>query len=172
MKKIKLLLFLIICLFVTNLNVNASSINTIDMDIKLDKNGTAIITETWDANVNQGTEGWHPYYNLGNSSIRVLGASMDGEEYVIDDYWNENASLSSKAYKAGTYKVNSKELDVVFGITEYGKHRYQIIYEITNFASNAIDADIIYWQLFPYDFSSEPSNVTIKISGPDYYPDD
>ena len=67
MKKVKLLLFLILCLFISTVNVYASSISSIDMDIKVDKNGTAIVTETWNANVNQGTEGWHPYYNLNNS---------------------------------------------------------------------------------------------------------
>lgn len=169
MKKI---LFFILCLFTSITVVNATSINTIDMDIVLDENGTATITETWDAKVNQGTEGWHPYYNLGNSEINVLSASMDGEEYSVVKYWYESDTMKEKAYKAGIYNVNSSEVDVVFGVTNYGTHTYQIVYEITNFVSNLTDADMIYWQLFPYDFSSQPNNVTIKISGPYYYPDD
>lgn len=171
MKKVKFFLFSIFCLFVAVLDVSASNISSINMDIEIDKNGTAVVTETWNASVNQGTEGWHPYYNIGKSSIRVIEASMDGESYEVVEKWNENASVSAKAYKAGTYKVDSKELDVVFGISSYGTHTYQIVYEITNFVSNISDADIVYWQLFPYDFSTAPGNVTIKISGPYYYPD-
>ena len=72
MKKLKLLILSIVLLFISYTNVYASSIDTIDMDIKLDENGTATITETWKANVTQGTEGWHPYYNLGNSEISVI----------------------------------------------------------------------------------------------------
>lgn len=167
MKKIILFISLLIFPFF----VNASTISKIDMDIVLSSNGKAIVTETWDANVNQGTEGWHPYYNIGESKINVLSASMDGKSYQIVDSWNENSSLSSKSYKAGIYKPDSNETDVVFGITEYGKHTYVIKYEITNFISNLSDADMIYWTLFPYDFSAEPDNVTIKISGPYKYPD-
>lgn len=167
MKKIILFISLLIFPFF----VNASTISKIDMDIVLSSNGKAIVTETWDANVNQGTEGWHPYYNIGESKINVLSASMDGKSYQIVDSWNENSSLSSKSYKAGIYKPDSNETDVVFGITEYGKHTYVIKYEITNFVSNLSDADMVYWQLFPYDFSAEPDNVTIKISGPYKYPD-
>ena len=172
MKKIKLLILSLVFIFVGTINVYATSIDTIDMDIKLEKNGTATIVETWRANVTQGTEGWHPYYNLGNSEISVLGASMDGESYTIEDNWNESASINGKAYKTGIYNAGGGEYDVVFGVTKYGNHTYKVIYRITNFVSNLNDADMIYWQLFPYDFSGEPNNVTIKISGPYDYPDD
>ena len=168
MKKI---LFFILCFFASTLVVNASSIDLVDMDILLDDTGTATITETWEASVNQGTEGWHPYYNLGKTDITVLSASMDGVPYTIETSWNENASMSSKAYKAGIYQAGSNETDIVFGISEYGKHTYRIVYQMTNFVSNLTDADMIYWQLFPHNFSMAPSNVTIKISGPYEYPD-
>ena len=66
MKKILLSVFLF---FSTLMVVDASSISKIDMDIYVDENGVATITETWNANVTSGTEGWHPYYNLGSSEI-------------------------------------------------------------------------------------------------------
>ena len=168
MKKIILFISLLIFPFF----VNASTISKIDMDIVLSENGKAVVTETWDANVTQGTEGWHPYYNLGYSKIRVISASMDGKEYEIVDNWRENSSLSDKAYKAGLYyDPDSNEVDVVFGISSYGSHKYVIKYEITSFVSSLADSDMIYWTLFPYDFSSEPEDVSIKISGPYEYPD-
>lgn len=168
MKKI---LLGILCFFSSILVVNASSIDEVKMDIQIDESGTAIIKETWDAYVNQGTEGWHPYYNLGESEIEVLSASMDGEEYEINKYWNESDSLSGKAYQAGIYSPTYDEVDVVFGVTEYGSHTYEVTYKITNFVSTLNDADIIYWQLMPYDFSSEPRNVIITISGFFEFPD-
>lgn len=154
----------ILCFFSFIVTANASSVDEIKMDINIDEDGNAIITETWNAYVNQGTEGWHPYYNLGESEIEVLSASMDGKDYEIESYWNESASLSSKAYKAGIYSPTYDEVDIVFGITEYGSHTYEVTYKITNFVSTLNDADIIYWQLMPYDFSSQPDNVIITIS--------
>ena len=168
MKKI---LFFVLLLVLSVSRVNASSIDTIDMDIVLDESGNATITETWNAYPTQGTEAWHPYYNLGDSSISVISASMDGKEYTVESYWNESAPLDGKAYKAGIYKPTTEETDIVFGITDYGYHTYQVVYVISNFVKSATDADIIYWQLFPYDFSAQPSNVTIKISGYYEYPD-
>ncbi|MBQ6495301.1 MAG: DUF2207 domain-containing protein [Bacilli bacterium] len=159
----KKLLFTIILFFNSVLMVNATSISNIDMDIYVDNNGVATIKETWNASVSEGTEGWHPYYNIGSSEIYDVKASMDGKSFDTIDDWIESASFSDKAYKAGIYYPQSNEVDIVFGVSEYGSHVYSIEYKISNFVSTTSDADIIYWNLFPYDFSAEPENVSIKI---------
>ena len=160
MKKI---LLIIILLFTSIMYVDATSISKIDMDIYVDNNGTATITETWDADVTQGTEGWHPYFNLGKSEIYDVKAWMDNREYTTISDWNEDAGLSGKAYKAGLYSPESNEIDVVFGVSSYGRHKYVIQYKISGFVATTEGADMIYWNLMPYDFSAEPDNVTIKI---------
>ena len=159
LKKIILGLLLIVIPFI---KVHANSISDIRMDIYVDQNGDATITETWSAYVNQGTEAYHPYFNIGNSTIEVLGASMDGNPYTVDYYWDINKSLSEKAYKTGIYKTGN-ETDICFGISEYGDHNYEVKYKINKFVANLEDADMIYWTLMPYDFSVEPGNVYIKI---------
>ena len=160
MKKI---FFSIILFFSTLMIVDASSISMIDMDIYVDKNGVATVTETWNANVTEGTEGWHPYYNIGSSEIFDVKAKMDGREFTTVESWNENSSLSDKAFKAGLYYPESNEVDIVFGISSYGTHEYVIQYKISNFVSTTSDSDMIYWTLFPKNFSASPDNVKIKI---------
>lgn len=160
MKKILLFVFM---LFSSIVVVDATSVSNIDMDIFIDTYGNATVVETWDANVTEGTEGYHPYYSLGNSVISNLEVSMDGKKYTTIDNWNINSSMYDKAYKAGIYYVDGNEVDVCFGISSYGRHRYVIKYNISNFVSTVGDADMIYWNLFPKDFSAEPSNVDITI---------
>ena len=155
----------IIIFFFGIIYVDASSISNVDMNIHIDNNGNATVTEIRDCEVTQGTEGWHPFYNLGSSKITVKAASMDGRPYTIVDTWNENASVREKAYKAGIYKPNHDEVDVVFGVSEYGNHTYSVTYEITNFVVRLNDADMTYWNLFPNEFSPSPGNVTIVIEG-------
>ena len=163
MKKFKkVALLLLLFLFIPFVKVHANSISNIKMDIYVDKDGTATITETWDAYVSQGTEAYHPYFNIGNSNIEVISANMDGHSYDIDYYWDVNRTLSEKAYKTGIYKTGD-EVDVCFGISEYGSHTYEVKYKIEKFVANLEDADMIYWTLMPYDFSVEPRNVYIKI---------
>ena len=105
MKKIILSIFLF---FSTLITVNASSISKINMDIYVANDGTATVTETWNVSVTTGTEGWHPYYNLGTSELYEVKAKMDGREFTTVDNWNESAGLSAKAYKAGFYYPDSQ----------------------------------------------------------------
>lgn len=77
---------MVIILFLTVLGitkvVEANSISKIDMDIYIDKNGDAQVTETWTCSTNKGTEVYHPYYNLENSKITNLRVSEGTREYT------------------------------------------------------------------------------------------
>ena len=152
MKKYILFIF---CLFLLPLVVNANSVSSINMDIYIDNNGNAFITETWNANLSQGTEGYHPYYNLGEAYISDINVSMDGHKFETVSNWNINNSFSEKAYKAGLYKAGDGEYDICFGISEYGTHKYSISYKINNYIVKLNDADMLYWNLFPKDFNGK-----------------
>ena len=63
--------FIILFIFIFSLakQVNANSISSINMDIYLSDTGDATITETWQTYLDEGTENYHPYFNIGNSKI-------------------------------------------------------------------------------------------------------
>ena len=137
----------------------------LDFDVRIEQNGTVTFTETREVNVSKGTEGVNPISGIGDATIRVLSASMDGKEYTLVNKWDRNATLEDKAYKAGIYQPNEEETDIVFGISEYGNHTYKITYQITNLIFRTKDADMFYWQ-FEAPNDNPYRNVTIKISGP------
>ena len=97
-KTIKILLFTIFMILLLGVfkTSNANSIDSISMDIFVDQNGTAKVTENWNCNVNQGTEVYHPYYNLGNSKITNLSVSDRTRSYEKLSSWNTSGSLDSK----------------------------------------------------------------------------
>ncbi len=171
MRKLSKVVFLSVILFIFPLVVKANSISKINMDIYLDDNGTAHVTETWSANLNQGTEGYKPYYNIGNAKITNFKVSENGKEYTYDDYWNTNASFDDKAYKNGINYI-SNGLELCWGISEYGYHDYVLTYDIEGFVASLTDADMIYWTLIPYELSSKPGDVHIKIYADDYFSQD
>lgn len=170
MKKILKYISIAILLFIFPLVVKANSISKIDMDIYVDKSGTAHVTETWSANLNQGTEGYKPYYNIGNANITNFNVSENGKTYTYNDYWNTNDSFNDKAYKNGINYI-SDGLELCWGISSYGYHNYVLTYDIEGFVATVEDADMIYWTLIPYELSSKPSNVHIKIHTDDYLSD-
>ena len=172
MKKVfKILFFALLAyaLFTLGKTVSANSINRISMDIFVDSNGNANVTETWNCYSNQSTEIYHPYYNLGNSEITNLSVSMDSTQFETLSSWDTSASFDEKAYKAGINRV-SNGVELCWGISEYGTNIYTVNYTITNFVSNLTDSQMIYWTFIPYDFSDRIGQVFINISSDLYFP--
>ncbi len=141
---------------------SANSITRISMDIKVDDYGTAVITEVWNCAATEGTEIYHPYYNLGNSQITMLSVTDGSTQYTKLNSWNTSGTLESKANKFGINKI-SNGVELCWGISKYGTHTYTVKYEITNFVSELTDSQMIYWTLIPYDFSNSIGEVYIKI---------
>lgn len=169
MKKIYFILLGII--FIIPSIVMANSIDNINMDIYINNDGTAHITEVWSTNLDSGTEGYKPYYNLGNSVISNFRVKLNDREYVFNDDYNINASFEKKKYTNGfNYIDNGVEL--CFGISKYGKNTYYLEYDISNFVVNTSDGyQMVYWTLFPYDYNPSPDNVYIKIHSDFKYSD-
>ena len=165
MKKTIKILFIFIFAFIILSILNeaeANSIKSISMDIFIDDNGDAYVTEVWRCNVTQGTEVYHPYYNLGNSVIKDLTVSEEGRQYTTLSSWNTSGTLSSKANKCGINQV-SNGIELCWGISNYGLRMYTVKYIITNFVTETIDSQMIYWTLIPYHFSNAIGSVYIKI---------
>lgn len=95
MKKI---IFTLVLFLVPSI-ILANEIYNIDMNIYVDNNGTAHVTEEWTTNLIQGTEGYKPYYNLGESKISNFKVSMNGKEYTYNPDYNINDSFNEKNTK-------------------------------------------------------------------------
>lgn len=160
--KISLIFLFSLITFTIGKNVEANSISKISMDIYIDNNGDATITEVWNCYNNQGTEAYHPYYNLGNSEIKNLTVSENGKTYTTLSNWKTSGSLSDKAYKCGINKI-SNGVELCWGISEYGSHTYNVKYTITNFIAQLTDSQMLYWTFIPYDFSVSIGSVYIKV---------
>lgn len=163
-KTLKIFLLTCFSLFLFSLfqTAEANSINSISMDISIDDNGNASVTEIWKCKTTQGTEVYHPYYNLGNSKITNLTVSENGFNYTTLSNWNTSGTLSDKAYKCGINTL-SNGVELCWGISSYSSHTYTVKYTISNFVSELSDSQMIYWTLIPYDFSNSIESVYIKI---------
>ena len=65
----KICMFLGIILILICSAVQANEMRSIDMNVFIDENGNANVTETWQYYSDSGTECYHSYKNLGNSGI-------------------------------------------------------------------------------------------------------
>ena len=144
MKKI---LFTLLTFFCFIGITHADQIYNIDMDIYIEKDGTAKITEVWDVEADSGTEWYKQLYNLGSEELYDFKVSMDGNDLQYKD-WNVDESLSAKS---GYYGINyvSQGLELCFGKGDMERHTFTLNYTLSNFITNTSDAQVLYQTLLP-----------------------
>lgn len=149
----------------------ANEINNIDMDIFIDEFGNAHVTEYWDMDNDRGTEIYKGYANIGESVISNFQVSEGDKVFESLSSWDINESFSNKAYKSGINYTNDG-LELCWGISNYGKSKYKLTYNISNFVIDTTDSQMIYWNLISRDMNILPQHYDITISSDYYFEDD
>lgn len=158
---LKILIVILTFFILFQTQSNANNITDINMDVYIDSNGTAYITEVWNTYLNQGTEGYRPYTNLGNSKISNFSVSDEtGTSYKTLSYWNVNSSFNDKSYKCGIHNI-SNGVELCWGISKYGSNTYTLKYTINNFVTKYTDSDGIYFNFLNLDQSVGNANINI-----------
>lgn len=145
---------------VSPLEVQANTLHELNVEMELLENGTAIITERRDMTVDEGTE------------LFIVINEEEGIEVI--DFYVENMtgqsewdSDQSREEKADTYGIlderDGKEL--VWGIGDYGRQSYEVIYTISNMVRQLNDGQSMHWNFNTFG-DIAPENMTIDISGP------
>ena len=137
----RIFLFILMLLMIP-IGVDASNkIYNMDIDVYLNKDGSANITEVWDVDGDDGTEWYKVMNNLGNMELSNFTVSMDGRELQYKN-WDIDESLSEKR---GYYGINytSDGMELCFGKYDYNRHRFTLNYTLSNFIINTNDSQII-----------------------------
>lgn len=163
-KKIVLNILVVIVIFLFfPTGIKANTINKVSMDVYIDNRGNASITELWDTNLNEGTEGYKEFNNLNNSYISNFSViDKNGIQYGNVTPWNSSASFSEKKYKSGIYTSYDKT-ELCWGISSYGDNQYTLKYTINNFVTQYKDTQAIYFNLLNLNQETqEPVDITIR----------
>ena len=169
--KIKNLFILLVLFFVLGMtNVKANTINNIDVNMYINKDGSADIIEVWDVKGTNGTEWYHPFRDLGDTKITNYTVTMD-EKPLQYKSWNVNESLSQKA---GYYGINytNKDTELCFGKYDFNSHIFKLNYHVENLIFNTDDAQVLYWTFFPKFQNVDFKHYTITIKSFYEFPND
>lgn len=158
--KIIILTFIMISVLFVN-KANANQIASIIIDVFIEDDGDALFTETWDAELLSGTEGFRPYTNLGKSEISNFSVSdSNGNVYTEAKPWNVSGTFADKAYKYGINPI-SDGVELCWGISKYGNNQYILKYEIEDFVVQYTDTQGIYFNFLNLDQSI--GNAVIRL---------
>ena len=167
MKKIFLFIMFILLM---PLSVDASNqIYSIDIDVIILEDGTAMITEVWDVDGSDGTEWYKVMNNLGNMELSSFNVMMDGRNLTYKD-WNVDESLKQKR---GYYGINYTYdgLELCFGKYDYKRHKFTLSYYLSNFIFNTDDSQVVYYNFIDRLSNVDFDNFSVTISSYYDFPD-
>jgi uncharacterized membrane protein YgcG len=123
------------------LSLNAQEINRVQVTARIQADGSAHITQVWDATVSSGTEFYIPVGNLGKMEISNLQVSENGRQYVSEgNRWNVNRSISAKAGRCGIVEKGDG-VELCWGQGSMGRHVWTAEFDAKNLVQAYNDYD-------------------------------
>ena len=139
-------------------------VHDVDITVRLDRSGTAHITEIWDVDVQTGTEWYLVQNNLGAIEIRDLAVSDEtGKTYLREDVWDTHRTIEAKAGRCGLVYKDDGDYEICWGTGSYGHHRFTVSYTMTHFVKGLSDGNAFNHQFVAEGLSSPPQHVRVVI---------
>ncbi len=170
MKKLKKVIFMLLCfIFVLGFNnyvrAESSTIDNIDINVKINEDGSASITEAWNVEIYDIDQLSKSYFNLNTSEIKdLVVVNENKEKFEFISNWNNEASGEEKSNKCGLY-INKEdgETAICFGTGENGKHVYAFKYTITNFVKQKSNYQSLNFKFLQSHMDILPKSAKITI---------
>lgn len=157
---------LLLCVGVSPCFAREAAIYDINVDVRLQHDGSALVYEHWEVCAVSGTEWYLVKSNLGDIRIEDFGVSDEtSRKYTNIGEWDIDRSMEQKARRCGIVtKRNGVEL--CWGIGSFGDHTFNVRYAMTNCVKALSDYDYLHIQFVSPGLSSRPKHVKVSISFP------
>lgn len=168
-RTIAALLLLCLCAAVCCLPAAADNhVPELEIDVALRRDGSAVITQVWTADTDEGTEFYLSCRDSGYLSITDFSVSDESGAYAYVDEWDIDASFEEKARKCGINETDDG-VELCWGISEYGSRRYTVTYILHDLVGAYSDADGFNHR-FVDEMSTFPTDVTLTVRRQDGSP--
>ena len=141
----------------------AQEINSVQINAKVFPDGSAHITQVWDAEVSSGTEFYIPVENLGEMEVSNLQVSENGRQYASEGTrWKVKRSMAEKAGRCGIVE-KSDGVELCWGQGSYGRHIWTAEFDASGLVQGYDDYDGFNFMFVnPGIGSIESAQVTIE----------
>ncbi|MDO5062793.1 MAG: DUF2207 domain-containing protein [Peptostreptococcaceae bacterium] len=142
----------------------SEKINSIDIDVLLNDDGSADITQVWDIETNKGTEFYITMSRMGDMQVQDFRVTDEtGREFTfVGEDWDIDGSLEDKAYLCGFHPIGDG-FEMCWGKGSYGEHTYTLQYRLTNLVKSYPDYDGFNTRFINDQISPDVQSATVTI---------
>ncbi|MGN0201285.1 MAG: DUF2207 family protein [Candidatus Cryptobacteroides sp.] len=142
-----------------------SVVDSLRIDVLLQDDGSALVTERWDVDVRGDITEWYLVEgNLGKMQILDLQVCDEtGTQYICEgEDWDVDRSRSAKAGRCGMV-LKRDGCEICWGVGSEGRHSYEVSYVLTGLVKAYSDADGFNYMFVSRGHSSPPRSVSLLI---------
>lgn len=156
-------IFFLLAVLAFPLALPAQQIRDVDITVDLRADGSARITQVWDATVVRGTEWYIPIENLGPMTVTDLTVSENGREYISEGRrWNVDRSLEEKAGRCGIVEKRDG-VELCWGQGSYGNHVWTASFTVDGLVQSLQDADAFNFMFVNPGLIAPPQHAKVTI---------
>ena len=161
MKRLLLFQALLLCL---TISASAQRIHSVNVNVELRKDGSAIITQDWDATVVNGTEWYIPIDNLDKMYVDSLTVYENGKRYISEgDKWDVDRTLGEKLYRCGIVRKSRKSVELCWGQGSYKRHQWKARCIVTGLVQSLKDYDAFNFMFINPGLVAPPDTASVVI---------
>lgn len=155
------LLASVLCGLACCLPAAANQVSQMTIDVALREDGSALVTQVWEAETDEGTEFYLACRDSGYLRITDFSASDENGAFQVLEPWDVDASLDEKAGKCGVVETD-RGVELCWGIGAYGRKTYTISYVLHGLVGAYDDADGFNHR-FVDEMATFPTSVSLTI---------
>jgi len=166
MKKVIILSFFILTsILLIPTPAHASEITSIDVEVELQPDGSAHITEIWTtSNVQEGTQLSRTMSLPDTMHVHSLTAGdINNPNFEIVANWSDFTTFEERANRA-SLTATTDGYEIWWGLTSYGDNIYVITYIIDGLIEEFSNASGLYHYFIPTGISPTPRNVSLTLT--------
>ncbi len=142
--------------------VAQSHVSLLGIEVLMQRNGSAQVSETWHVNVEDGITEWYLVKdNMRNMSIRDLKVTDEtGKAFAVQPVWDIDLSREEKTGKCGI--VNKEHgYELCWGVGSSGQHVYTATYTITDLVQAYHESDGFNHMFVAKELGSPPDSIAM-----------
>ena len=154
------LLLVVAIIFICNISFAENNVKSIAIEVIVNDDGSAKITQKWSGTFDEGTECFLPI-DKADFEVSNLSVTMGNKNFKNIE-WDINKSFEEKSYKCGINKTDTG-VELCFGISKMGKNTYTFSYDVSRLVSAYSDYDGFNYTFVNPNMDYFPTNVEWKL---------
>ena len=140
----------------------ATRVRDVKIVVTLNRDGSALVTETWDVHADQGTEWYLVKDNLDHIVLSDFSVTEEGQPFANIGNWDIHRSLAQKAGRCGVVR-KSNGCELCWGLGSMGDHRFTASYRLAGLVESFHEADGLHFQFVSPGLSAAPEQVEVEL---------